>query len=265
MRYESPMEWALVVQAVAVAEFGPFGAAPNGYIAGSQVDDRGRNKKRRDAPRTVLQQGLVFALDHLEPADPAADVHPHLLGDFRGDLQAGILQGEIRRRDGELDEAPHLLDFFFLDVCGRVETLHFSGNPAGEGSRIELRDGANAGLPRADRLPGCFGSNAQRRQQTDARHYHSSRQNSSPCEKSGYFLGRLILDVFYGVLHGGDLFGVFVGNLQFERLFERHDEFDDIQRIGAQIVNERRVVVHLALIDAELLDNNLLHLLLNLP
>src|ERR1019366_4820887 len=42
-----------------------------------------------------------------------------------------------------------------------------------------------------------------------------------------------------------------------------HHEFDDIKRIGAQVVHEGRVAVHLALIDAQLLDNNLLHLLLN--
>ena len=128
----------------------------------------------------MFQQRLVFALDHFEPADAAADVDAHLFGDFRRTLQAGALEGEIRRRDGELDEPPHLLDFFFFDIIGRVEALDFSGNPAGEGSRVELRDGADAGLSRADRLPGRFGSNAKRRQQTDARHYHSSRQNGSP-------------------------------------------------------------------------------------
>ena len=52
------MACALVVQAVAVAEFGPLGAGADGDVAGRQIDDGGRNEKRRDAARTVLEQVL---------------------------------------------------------------------------------------------------------------------------------------------------------------------------------------------------------------
>ena len=43
---ESPMACALVVQAVAVAEFGPFRAGPDRNIAGRQIDDGGGNEER---------------------------------------------------------------------------------------------------------------------------------------------------------------------------------------------------------------------------
>src|SRR5579862_3951257 len=46
-------------------------------------------------------------------------------------------------------------------------------------------------------------------------------------------------DVVDRLLHRGDLFRVVVGNLGFEFLFERHDELDRVERIGAEVVDER--------------------------
>ena len=89
MRKESPMECALVVQAVAVAELGPLAPIADGDVAGGQIDDGGRDKERRDAARPLFQQDLVLALDDLEPADPAADVDAGTLGFvFVRDLEA---------------------------------------------------------------------------------------------------------------------------------------------------------------------------------
>ncbi len=60
----------------------PFGAAADGNIARRQIDDGGRNKKRRDAPRPVLEQRLVLALDDFESADAAADINADAFGDL---------------------------------------------------------------------------------------------------------------------------------------------------------------------------------------
>src|SRR5262249_21611044 len=46
----------------------------------------------------------------------------------------------------------------------------------------------------------------------------------------------VFLDVRDGVFHRGDLFGVFVGNLNAKRFFEGHHQFNRIERVGAQIV-----------------------------
>src|SRR5208283_5265340 len=46
-----------------------------------------------------------------------------------------------------------------------------------------------------------------------------------------------------------------------EGLFEGHDQFDGIQRIGAQVVDKRRAGRDFALINSQLLDNNLFYLL----
>ena len=69
-------------------------------------------------------------------------------------------------------------------------------------------------------------------------------------------------DVGDCVPYGRDLLGVFVRNFQLERFFECHDQLNDIQRIGAEIVDEGSLVVHLALVHTELFDNNLFDLLL---
>src|ERR1019366_243880 len=152
----------------------PFGAAADRYMARSQINNGGGNKKGRNAPGSVRQQRQVLPFDYLEPADPAADINSHTLFVFRRYFQAGTRQGEIRRRNGELDEAPHLLDFFFLDVLRGVEPLDFSRDLAGEGRGIELGDTRNTGLAHANRLPRRFGANPQRREQPHAGYYHSS-------------------------------------------------------------------------------------------
>ena len=131
-------------------------------------------KKGEIRPRSVFQQRLVLALDHLEPADAAADIDADFLGDLRRHLQSGILQGEIRRRDGELDKPPHLLDFFLLDILARIEILDLSRNPAGEGRRVKRCNPRDAALGSKDGSPRQFGSNPERRHQSDAGHYDSS-------------------------------------------------------------------------------------------
>ena len=69
------------------------------------------------------------------------------------------------------------------------------------------------------------------------------------------------LDVIDGLLNRGDLFGFFIRDLDFEFFFEGHHQFNGIQRIGAQIVDERRIDLHLGFIDSELFGNDFLHTL----
>ena len=58
-----------------------------------------------------------------------------------------------------------------------------------------------------------------------------------------------------------DRLGLIVGNLDAEFLLERHDQLNRVERIRAQIVDEIRVFDDLIGVDAEMLDNNLLHAL----
>ena len=92
-----------------------------------------KNGEMRPGP--FFEQNLVLALDDFESADAAADVDADAFGDLGRHFQAGDLQREIRRRDGELDEAPHLLDFFFLDVTARDRSPSLPGDAASESRR----------------------------------------------------------------------------------------------------------------------------------
>src|SRR4249920_1079188 len=71
-------------------------------------------------------------------------------------------------------------------------------------------------------------------------------------------LREVALDVVDGLLHGGDLLGVFVRDLGLELLLERHHELDRVERIGAEVVDERRFVLDLRLVHPELLGDDLL-------
>src|SRR3954471_13874921 len=68
------------------------------------------------------------------------------------------------------------------------------------------------------------------------------------------------LDVLDGFLDARDLLGVLVRDLDPELLLEGHHELDGVERIGAQIVDERGVRRHFLFIDPELLHDDALHL-----
>jgi hypothetical protein len=69
----------------------------------------------------------------------------------------------------------------------------------------------------------------------------------------------VLLDVVDGVLDGQDLLGGLVGNLAAELLLERHDQLDRVQAVGAQIIDEAGILGYLALVDAKMLDDDLLN------
>ena len=50
------------------------------------------------------------------------------------------------------------------------------------------------------------------------------------------------------------------GDLDAELILELHDELDEVERVGVEIVLEGRLGRDLALVDTELLDENLLDL-----
>jgi hypothetical protein len=60
-----------------------------------------------------------------------------------------------------MNEAPHFLDFFFLDVIQRVEVLDLSGNLAGKGRGVEAGNALDAALARKQSLPDHVGGIAQ--------------------------------------------------------------------------------------------------------
>ena len=159
-----------------------------------------RGAQRRPLRLIIIAPLAYYAHGHRlyrQPAyllvtDPAADVHSHPLFILRGHFQPGARQGALRRRDGELDEAPHLLDIFFLDVLPRIESLYFARDAARELGCVEFGDACDAALSAADRLPGVLRADAHWRDQTDTRYYHSSRQKALLEKWGSYFLAVLL-------------------------------------------------------------------------
>jgi hypothetical protein len=60
-----------------------------------------------------------------------------------------------------------------------------------------------------------------------------------------------------GIFHGRDLFGGIIGDFNAEFLFKRHYQFDDVEAVGTQIVDEARFNGDLVSVNAEMFDNNL--------
>src|SRR5580700_9526755 len=78
---------------------------------------------------------------------------------------------------------------------------------------------------------------------------------------------RSTLGVLFEKLHriadGENRFRGVVGNLAAEFLFERHHEFDRIEAVGAEIIDEARSLRNLVGLDAQMFHDDLLHPLAN--
>src|SRR5262245_4095451 len=74
---------------------------------------------------------------------------------------------------------------------------------------------------------------------------------------------RVVLDVLNSVADRHDLFGVIVRDLDVEVLLQGHDELDGVEGIGAQVFDELRGRSDVVFLHSELLDDDLLHLVLD--
>src|SRR6266566_8876408 len=151
-------------------------------MSGSEIDDGGRNKERRNLARTALHQFPVFALDDVKPADAGRNVNADFVEVRVFFLPACRLHGKIRGGQRHLDEAAHLLQFFFLDPLEWVENLDFTGDFAIEAIGIELSDQPNATLTGDEIFPRFLRADSQRADQSNTRDYHSASQlSNAPC------------------------------------------------------------------------------------
>src|SRR5690606_31547307 len=82
-------------------------------------------------------------------------------------------------------------------------------------------------------------------------------------QKKGRLLAALALDIADGVADGANFLGVFIGDFDAEFFFEGHDELDDVERVGAKIVDEGGLLSHLFLVHAKLGDDAFFDLICN--
>ena len=154
---------------------GALGAKAHRDLSGRQVHDRRENEERRDALGALLEQHAMFALDHLEAADAAADDDAHARGVVGPHDQAAGREGDVGGRDGELDEAPALLDVLAVDPPQRVEPFHLAGKSRGVAGGVKQRDRRDPGSSGEDALPRLVGADAERRDQPNAGHDHAPK------------------------------------------------------------------------------------------
>src|SRR5215472_1758161 len=74
----------------------------------------------------------------------------------------------------------------------------------------------------------------------------------------------VLLEKFYGVADGQNRFRGVVGNFAIEFFFERHDELDRVEAVGAEILDETGVFRDLVGVDAEIVHDDLFHPLGNI-
>src|SRR3984957_8203852 len=74
----------------------------------------------------------------------------------------------------------------------------------------------------------------------------------------------VLFEEFDGVADGQNGFGRVIGNLATKFLFERHDELDRIEAIGAEMVDRAGVIRDLVGLDAQMLHDDLLYPLANI-
>jgi hypothetical protein len=63
----------------------------------------------------------------------------------------------------------------------------------------------------------------------------------------------MLVNIRNGVTDGSDSFRVFVADLGFEFLLQRHDDFDQVEGVGVKIANELSLKGHLVFVDAKTL------------
>ena len=160
---------------------GSFRSGTNRDVARRQVHNTRRDEKGRDPPGPAVEKVEVLALDHVEPADPAADVDAHSFRNLGSNFQLRSLESELRACHREEHEPAHLLQLPAVDEIERVEVLHFSRDAAGEIRRIKQGDRLDAVLSVTERAPRFFGAHSDRAHQADSGYNHSSRQSSCSC------------------------------------------------------------------------------------
>jgi hypothetical protein len=68
-------------------------------------------------------------------------------------------------------------------------------------------------------------------------------------------------DELHRIANGHDGFGGVIGDFNAKFFLEGHDEFDAVERVGAEIIDEVSILDHLLGVDAEMLDHDFLYAL----
>ena len=262
-------------------EVGPPQLVVHREDARGHVDDEHGDHEGREPARAALAQNLALFRDGLQSADPGADEHAHFIAVDPLEVQARVAQGLPGGVQAKLGEAVGAPDFLGGGQGGAgVECLHLAGDLRIEPGGVEAGDAADAApagqqvLPKLVHLvaqrghgpqPGdddaAFGPITAHKNQTGQPSLMPVR--ATPELFTVELLLLQVFDVFDDVADALQLFGLLVGNLAAEFLFERHDQFHRIEGIRAEVFNEFGLGRDLARIHPQLLDNDVFDSLFN--
>ena len=126
-----------------------------------------------------------------------------------------------------MDEAAHFAGLFFVHEAERVEILDLGGEANGVASEIEGLDLGHTALASQQALPDLRGGFADPADKPEAGYDDATLLHFLFCRLL------VLFDVIDGVFDGFNFLGILVGDLDVEGLFELHDEFDDVEGVGA--------------------------------
>src|SRR5438067_923293 len=253
-------------------EVHPRRAVANGDLPAGEIHDDRRNEEWVHAPVTLVDRREMRLLERREPSHSAADDDADPLSQRPVRRQPRVLERELRRGQPELDEqvvAAHLL---LVHESSGVESLDLTGDAARQILRVEARDGPYATLAGDRRLPRLLRADPQRGDQPDAgdddsafdsvhASLNGSRGSGKPPAAARLFL--VLVDEVDGVLDGLDVLGFLVRDLHLELLFHRHHQLDDVEGVGAEVLDEGGLRLDLVLTHPELFRDDALDLRLD--
>src|SRR6266853_2070924 len=234
MRKESPMEWALVVQAVAVASFGPL--APN-------------LMETWPAARFTMAAGMKKGEILRGPPSISAVCSRSITSN--PPMPEPMCTPTFSAFSGVIWSC----DIFFASFF----SMNWKGSklrtsPAIWQAKAEASNWVMRSIPLLPASRACHTESVVLPTE-QIRPMPVMTTRLSRLLAKLLACPRVLADVFDGIRHGANLLRILVGDFDIEGLFEGHHELDGVERIGAQVVHERSAGRDLTLVHTQLLDN----------
>src|SRR5208282_1496419 len=259
MRKESPMEWALVVQAVAVASFGPLApnlmeTCPAARLTMEAGMKKGEIRRGPPSSNAVCSRSITS-----NPPMPEPMCTPTFSAISGVIWSCDIFSASSAAAIAKWMKRPiFFTSFFSMKLRGsKLRTSAAIWQANAEASNPVMRS--------TPLLP------ARRACHTESVVLPSEQIRPMPVmttrlpEVLAKLLAclRVLADVLDGIRYGANLLRILVGDFDIEGLFEGHHQLDGVERIGAQVIHERRAGRDLGLVHTQLLDDNLFHFFIN--
>src|SRR5688500_8856639 len=178
-----------------------------------------------------------------------------------------------------MSERTHATGLFLIEKTQRIEVLDLTGESDRKLFSIELFDVVSAAHAIHQGAPRRWNIVSDGRHQTESCYNYSTPHifvrrlsiavRSEKAARNNHRrttineLPLVLLDVSVSVANALDLLGIFVRDLDVELLFKTHHQFDQIERIGTEVLNKPSVLGDLGLVYTEFINDDLFDLILN--